>query len=205
MQKRTIEDRLREEYFELLPEIHRAVWQIESEVRFYTRDICLSLNNPEQLIIKSRVKDCESALSSLQRACRREGQEFDPEDPDAYSLRQLPDLAGIRILVFPNKRVHEVDAILRIHFADLSAKPIKNHKREVLAPRYFGYCDNRGGSKRVSVEYRVVPMLLGLLWEVEHSAMYKFKAVAASKEMRKRRSEVEKALAHFEEGVERFL
>ena len=48
-------------------------------------------------------------------------------------------------------------------------------------------------------------MLIGLFWDVEHSAMYKFKAVANSKEMRSRRTRVEEALADFEQGVERFL
>jgi len=48
-------------------------------------------------------------------------------------------------------------------------------------------------------------MLLGLFWEVEHSAMYKFRAVANSKEMKDRRASVEQALVYFEEGVERFL
>jgi hypothetical protein len=37
MADRTIEDRLREEYFELLPEIGRVRQQLESEIRYYTR------------------------------------------------------------------------------------------------------------------------------------------------------------------------
>jgi len=58
---------------------------------------------------------------------------------------------------------------------------------------------------KVRGEYQVVPMLLGLFWEVEHSAMYKIRGVANSKEMQDRRTGVGRALARFEQGVESFL
>jgi ppGpp synthetase/RelA/SpoT-type nucleotidyltranferase len=208
MTEHIIEHRLREEYFDLLPDIRRVVWQLETEIRFRTLPILHDLKDPEQLIVKSRVKDCESALKTLAReridtAHEGEGRRFDPARPGDYSVLSLPDLAGVRVLVFPNRRLTEVDSLLRPYFKDWTSKPIKDDSGAILAPKYHGYCTDV--NSQVRGEYQIVPMLLGLFWEVEHSAMYKFRAVANSREMRDRRATVEKALASFEEGVERFL
>jgi hypothetical protein len=208
MEERRIEDRLRAEYFDLLPEIRRVLAQLEAEVRYHTLPILHDLQDPEQLIVRSRVKDCESALNSLVRRRGRkltkgEGRRFDPSTPEEYSLLSLEDLAGVKVLVFPNFRLNEVHNALHAHFKEWTAKPIKDDKGAVLAPKYYGCCPE--ASSRVQGEYQIVPMLLGLFWEVEHSAMYKFRAVANSTEMKDRRADVERALARFEEGVEIFL
>jgi hypothetical protein len=99
--------------------------------------------------------------------------------------------------------LNDVDGVLRVHFSNWAEKPVKDGKGSILAPKYYGLCPHV--SSKVRGEYQIVPMLLGLFWEVEHPAMYKFRAVANSKEMRDRRANVEAALANFEEGVERFL
>ena len=203
MEARTPEDRLREQYFDLLPDIQRVVWQLEAEVRYHTLPILHSLGTGEQLIVDSRIKECESALEKLLRMKGLEGRRFDPDCTDQYSLLDLPDLAGVRVLVFPRRRLDEVDKTLCAHFQDWTAKPLKDRKGEVLAPRYFGYCEEV--SRTLRAEYQVVPMLLGLFWRVEHPAMYKFRRVANSREMRRRREEVERVLAHFEEGIEPFI
>ena len=208
MPERTIEDRLREEYFDLLPEIQRLVWQLEAEIRFHTLHILHDLQDPEQILVKSRVKDCESALKSLvkrrgRRSSSGEGRRFDPEASSEYSLLSLEDLYGVKLLVFQNRRLNEVDLALRGHFQNWTSKPIRDENSAILAPKYYGTCTS--ASPRVQGEYQIVPMLLGLFWEVEHSAMYKFRAVANSKEMKERRTAVESALARFEDGVESFL
>lgn len=204
MPERTIEDRLREEYFDLLPEIQRVLWQLEAEIRFYTLPILHSLKKPEQLVVRSRVKDCESALGTLGRISGKgEGRRFDPARSGEYSMLNLPDLAGVRILVFPNRRLNEVDSALRAHFSGWTERPVMDDKGVILAPKYYGLCPH--ASSTVRGEYQIVPMLLGLFWEVEHSAMYKFRAVASSKEMRDRRADVEKSLSAFEAGIELFL
>jgi ppGpp synthetase/RelA/SpoT-type nucleotidyltranferase len=201
MPERTPEDRLREEYFDLLPQIRRVAWYLEAEIRYHTREIFQRLKPYEQLVIKSRVKECESALRTLRD--RQEGRTFDPDKLKGYSLLRLPDLAGVRILVFPNARVVEVDHLLREHFHGWTYKPVKDDTGVAIAPKYWGYCDKV--CNKVRGEYQVVPMLLGLFWEVEHSAMYKFKAVAEFKEMKKHRADVEQALSRFEGGIEEFV
>jgi len=210
MPERTIEDRLREEYFDLLSEIRRVVWQLETEIRFLTLPILHSLKSHEQLVVKSRIKDCESALKTIAREAekrkedrRAEGRKFDPERSADYSMLSLPDLAGVRVLAFPNRRLAEVDEALRVRFPDWTSKPVRDDSGAVLASKYYGYCI--GASNKVRGEYQVVPMLLGLFWEVEHSAMYKFRAIANSKEMRDLRANVETSLSSFEAGIERFI
>jgi ppGpp synthetase/RelA/SpoT-type nucleotidyltranferase len=157
------------------------------------------LKRHEQLVVKSRVKECESAVKTLRQ---QEGRFFDPERPGGYSLLNLPDLAGVRVLVFPNIKLVEVDNALRDRFRSWTYKPVKDDRGAVLAPKYHGYCDEV--SSKVRGEYQIVPMLIGLFWDVEHSAMYKSRGAANSEEMRKYRADVYSAMVRFEEGIESF-
>jgi hypothetical protein len=160
-----------------------------------------SLRPYEKLVVKSRVKECESALNTLLGP--KEGRTFDPAKAEGYSLSQLPDLAGVRVLVFPNRRLVQVDEVLRDRFADWTSKPIPYGSGLAKAPKYFGCCNEI--SRDIRCEYQVVPMLLGLFYEVEHSAMYKFRPAANSTDMLNRRTNVEDSLISFEEGMEIFI
>jgi len=126
-----------------------------------------------------------------------------PERAGEYSLLSLPYLAGVRVLVFPNNRLAEVDQALRPQFPHWTSKPVRDNEGNPQAPKYFGYCERV--SRQIRAEYQIVPMLLGLFWEVEHSAMYKSELVANSRNMQKRRAEVESALSRFEEGIASLL
>ncbi len=112
--ERTIEDRLREEYFVLLPEIRRVAEQLEAEARYYVLPISGKLEKYEQLVIKPRIKECESAVDALRH--HQEGATFNRDRPGLYTLTSLNDLAGIRILAFPRNRLTEVDRVLRKGF-----------------------------------------------------------------------------------------
>jgi hypothetical protein len=72
---------------------------------------------------------------------------------------------------------------------------------------YFGNCPD--ASNKVRGEYQIVPMLLGLFWEVEYSAMYKpapaLIGIGQSREMRELRADAERALLRFESEFERFM
>lgn len=207
MPERTIEDRLREEYFDLLPDMRRVAWQLEAEIRYHTLPILQKLTHYEQLVVTSRVKECESAIKTLRRT--QEGRTFDPERSGDYSVLNLPDLAGVRVLAFPHARLIEVDdALRRIDcFTGWTADPVKNEKETDLAYTYNGYFKNV--SEKVRAEYQVVPMLIGLFWEVEHSAIYKpapsLKGIAESADMKKLKTDVESALSLFEAGFESFV
>jgi hypothetical protein len=208
MPERTVEDRLREQYFSLFPDIRRVAWQLETEIRFHTLSTLHKLKRYEKLVIKPRIKECESAIQALRR--RQEGGTFDQEKPESYSLLRLPDLAGVRVLVFPRSRLNEVDDALRTLFADWTSDPVLDDKGAVLAPKYNGHC--RDASLTIQAEYQIVPMLIGLYWQVEHSAIYKpaptvkaLKDKADSEPMEKLNTGVVRALLDFEAEYERIV
>jgi len=65
MAERTVDDRLREEYFNLLPEIRRVVEYLEVQIRHRLLAMRGELEKFEQIEVRSRVKECESAIASL--------------------------------------------------------------------------------------------------------------------------------------------
>lgn len=200
---RSIEDNLREEYFKLLPIIRRIKERLEAEVRYKLIPILNTLEAYERFEVLSRIKDCESAINALRR--RQEGTLFDSDQPEKYSLTQLKDLAGVRVLVFPRGLIHRVDICIKNHFGTWNTDhmPGYNEGDDNQALKYYGFC-----SKEDSVygEIQIVPMLTGLFWKVEHEAIYKpkpeFKSIANSLEMRERTQEVLDALKAFEETFE---
>jgi hypothetical protein len=213
-EERKPEDRLREEYFLRLPEIRRVAEQLEAEIRFRTLPIQRQLNPHEQIVIKSRIKDCESAVKAIMR--RKEGRVFDPGVFGSYSILDLRDLAGVRVLAFPHSRLTQVDQQLRACtcspnrckcFSKWTSDPMPFENGSQSAPKYWGYCEDV--SLSVLAEYQVLPMLIGLFWEVEHSALYKpnseIKSIAQSKLMQDQRTAVESALSNFELQFEKLV
>ena len=196
---RKVEDRLREEYFDRLPEIRRVAEELEVRTRYLTLPILHSLKVHEKLIIRSRVKEFGSVLAKLRRQVKggKEGRVLPQEI--ASSILGLRDLAGVRVLAFPDERVLEIDQVLRPNFPHWDNDPIFYEGGSKQAPKYAGYCETV--SRQVMCEYQIVPMLVGLFWEVEHAAMYKRDLVAKSQKMQRHRAEVERALAAFEKGV----
>jgi ppGpp synthetase/RelA/SpoT-type nucleotidyltranferase len=135
--ERTVEDRLREEYFTLLPEIRRVADRLEAEIRYHMLPISAGLHRHERLEVKCRVKSCESALEKLR--ARQEGRTFQRNRPETYTLTGLNDLAGVRVLAFPRSRVGDVDRLLRKEFDTWTSDPVKDDG-EVQAFKYYGYC-----------------------------------------------------------------
>jgi hypothetical protein len=86
-------------------------------------------------------------------------------------LTHLPDLAAVRVLVFPKSRLDDVHATVRTRYADWISDPVKTGTTStVRAWKYHGFCST---SSRVRAELQVVPMLTGLFWQIEHDAFYK--------------------------------
>lgn len=202
--ERTIEDRLREEYFDLLPDIRRVTVHLEAEVKYFVLPISRKLEKYEQLVVKSRFKECESALDALRR--RQEGGEFEGDRATPYTLKELHDLAGVRVLAFPSSRLAEIEPELRKRFASWKADPVlvpSSGNGQPLASKYSGYCE---ASANVRGELQIVSMLVGLFWEVEHSGIYKpipqLKGIDRSRKMKPRLAEVYDALKAFDEEFE---
>jgi len=208
MKPRTVEDRLREEYFVLLPEVRRVLAEVETEVRYCLLPLSTTLDRYERLVVTSRIKECESAVGSLRR--RQEAATFDSERADSYTLTALNDLAGIRILTFPRSRWMEADKNLRSRepFSSWRSDPIPadDPSHEPLAFKYYGYCSQ---NKAVRAEVQLVPMLIGFFLDVEHSAIYKpspeLKSAIELSGIRQRKSDVLRALKAFEDEFDRLV
>ena len=118
----------------------------------------------------------------------------------------MKDLAGVRVLAFPQSRLGEINETLRAVFQSWTPDPVKSDKGEILAFKYSGLCST---NNKVRGEYQIVSMLIGLFWEVEHAAIYKstprLRGVVRSLEMQERSQEVLKALSAFEREFERLV
>src|SRR5437588_1903803 len=108
---RTVEDQLRSEYPYLLPAMLPTRIEVETEVQHTLLPATLSLDQYERIIVRSRLKDCESAVDALRR--RQKFGLFDADQPEQYSLTSLPDLVGVRVLTFPQRCLKEVHETLR--------------------------------------------------------------------------------------------
>ena len=204
---RTVEDRLREQHFELLPEARRVLEHLEAEIRYRLLPISRTLRRFERVIVESRVKACESAIESLRN--RQNFSTFNPENAETYRLADLKDLAGVRVLAFPRSRVREIDALLRDVevFRGWNSDPVVGADDKTVAFKYSGYYS--AASSQLSGEYQVVSLLTGRFWDVEHSAMYKpaptLKDAVAAPRMREQYQNVLRELAAFEDEFERLL
>jgi len=155
MAQRVVEDGLRAEYFELPPDIRRVVEELEAEVRHCLLPMTRGLARYEQLVVKSRVKECESAIYALRRDLH-EGRTFDQDRSEAYTLKNLTDLAGVRVLLFPRNHVARANQELLRRFPLWTPDPIREyHEGPMLAEAYYGYCD---ASEIIRGEIQIVPM-----------------------------------------------
>lgn len=195
---RLIEDRLRAEYVRIDPVLRRTRLAIETEINYLLLPVTLELEKHEQILVRARVKDCESAIEALRR--RQEGTTFDVRS-DRYSLLALPDLVAIRILGFPEQRLDDARRILAPRIATWTADPIPATlagERDI-ALKYHGQW--RDTSTETEIQF--VSLLIGLFWEVEHAAIYKpspkLGGLARSIAMTNRTAAVHVALREFEE------
>lgn len=206
MAERTIEDRLRDEYFQLLPEIRRVADYLEAEVRHSLLPVLVNLRKFEHLSVISRVKACDSAIDKFRRK-QGEGATFDLDKIDTYTLTELNDLAGVRVLAFPVTRVNEANIVLQSRFGDWTSDHVEDKATgHILAYKYRGLCN---ASVKIKGEFQIVSSLVGLFWEVEHAALYKLdpelRGIVLLPEMKQRLNSVYSALRDFETTFETAL
>jgi ppGpp synthetase/RelA/SpoT-type nucleotidyltranferase len=201
---RLVEDRLRSDYVALLPSLQRMLTQIETELRYALLPLTLRLNRYERILVRARVKDCESAVDALRR--RQEGGTFDTEQAARYSLTSLPDLVGIRVLTFPQRQFQAVRELLSSRTNEWKADHLPGTAPDdpPIALKYHGFWTR---NDPVEAEIQVVSLLVGLFWEVEHSAIYKpspdLRGIEKSRAMKGKTSAVFAALRDFEQEFDR--
>jgi ppGpp synthetase/RelA/SpoT-type nucleotidyltranferase len=206
MTQRIVEDCLREEYFLLSPQIKRVLHQLQTDVAYLLLPMTLHLKHHERIHVEARAKDCDSAINALRR--REEARQFDEDVPTKYTLTNLPDLAALRVLVFPRSQLENVQAIVRTKYADWTSDPVKTGTPpRFRASKYHGFCST---SPVVRAELQIVPMLTGLFWQVEHDAFYKprdpvLRGAVSKPVIRERTEGVYDAFEALEEVLEREL
>jgi len=206
MDPRKPEDYLREEYFALLPHIRRAAEELEAEIRHLLMPLTREWESHERIVVRARIKECESAIGSLRR--RQDYAEMETADRVPLTLAALKDLAGVRILVFPRRRVLEIDDMLRSRFSDWVSDPVPPvpGTSHLLALKYHGY---RSRDCRVRGEIQLMSMLIGMFWEIEHGVLYKpgdrLRDMEVALKMQEQNADVIRALyafeSHFDELV----
>ena len=188
---------LRQEYFELKASMSHEHRHLDSDARCFLKELEYSLKDHERIGVESRIKDCDSAVDSLRR--KQPGRDF--VDGESYSLKQLKDLVGLRILAFPANVMEAANKIVINKFSDWQA----DHKQHGAMQVYKYY--RVLGVEKIPCEIQVVSMLTGKFWDVEHSALYKpspaFKgAIEANFQIRDLYKEVMDKLAEFEAAFE---
>jgi len=198
---RQVEDRLRAEYVELLPAMQRTLTAMTTEVKHVLLSAILELDRYEQILVKGRIKDSESAIDSLRR--RQQSRSF-IDHGENYSLTTLPDLVGIRVLAFPQRRLQDVRRILEAEprLTGWKGDPISSPD-PTQPPIAFKYHGMWNPTDSFRSELQIVSLLIGLFWEVEHSAIYKptpkLQGIASSISMKDRNDAVLNALQGFEQ------
>lgn len=168
-QLRTTEDKLREKYFALLPNLYKLRELLETKIRYALKEVMKELQEHERIKISSRIKECESAIASLKR--RQEADSFD--DTKEYCLSDLKDLVGVRVSYFPNNLYPKIAHSLSREFSDWSQNHTSDYDTpsKIIAHKYQGVIDKH--TSDIIAEYQIVPLMIGLFWEVEHFAFYK--------------------------------
>ncbi len=122
-------------------------------------------------------------------------------------------LSKIHNAIFSNSQLNykymkKVDKIVLNRFDSWQSDPVPgfNDGDDPLALKYFGHTSS---DDNIFGEIQIVPMLTGLFWEVEHTAIYKpkpeYKGISRSFEMRQQTQEVLNGLKKFEETFEKLL
>lgn len=199
-------DDLRQQYIDLLPELKLVSQELETRIKSALLPLSKKLKSPARLEVKVRIKDCESAIKKLRK--KNEGH-FDPEM--AYSLLDLDDLVGARILTFMNSTLVKSKKLILQEFKkwtpDHMVKRKKGKKKgkrtKPLWLKYKGKCNR---SDRVRGEIQICPMLIGYFGDVEHSAIYKpspeLRNIDTINAVINSKAEVYDALLRFERIVE---
>ncbi|HUR79496.1 MAG TPA: hypothetical protein VM733_01930 [Thermoanaerobaculia bacterium] len=148
--------------------MRRTLLETETRVRAALLDLSLKLEPFERVVVTSRVKECESAIDALRR--RQPLALFDSGKSAEYSLVELRDLAAVRVMAFPQRRVEDAHLALTSALASWKSDPVPpvDNSGQPLAHKYFGKWNPDG---RITAEVQIVDLLIGLFWEVEHAAI----------------------------------
>jgi hypothetical protein len=103
---------------------------------------------------------------------------------------------GVRILAFPAELRVRVNETLLAEFPDWTPAPFREPE---LGFKYYGLTPV---SPTITAEYQILPSLVGMFWDLEHSAIYKpmpaFAGLREHLDLKEKRARSLQALMDFE-------
>lgn len=199
MSQRLVEDLLHDEYYKILPNLNLARVNLEINIKHIFLSIINDLQSFERIEFHSRVKNVESAIEKLKS--KQDGKMFIQDPSNKYSLLELRDLVGIRILFFPYSLEKRILNCIQKKYSlwekDFVTK--FNSESEIMIYKYFGKIEAIEG---LTCELQIMPLLFSRFLDVEHDVIYKpdpkYKGIERSLEMRKQKTKVLDQLKEFE-------
>ena len=165
-----IEARLLSEYFQNRPIYEKIVAVASAEIEHKLINLRLRKKPWERIEVVPRVKDFNSAVNKLRS--HREGNILEP----SASLDMLNDMAGLKIKVFPNAYLGDVENIIKEVFPDAEAdhepKQIDNDYGNVIRLKYFVTLHSEY-EINTNFEIQIVPFILDAFMDLEHDIIYK--------------------------------
>ncbi len=196
---RLVEDYLREEYIILSPLLNKIKINLEIDINKQILPIVNKLQSFERVSVVSRIKTMKSAIEKLQS--KQEGKTFQQNYPEKYSLKQLKDLVGLRVLYFPETLKEELHCIIINKYKSWKYEPVMDFEKgkDIIIHKFYGSIEI--GPNIIS-EIQIMPMLYSRFLDLEHDIIYKpdpkYKGIQRSFELKEVKNKVLKQFQQFE-------
>lgn len=171
--KKTIA-RLRKEYDNYLRQAKKLYEYGKREIAHLLSKKLFELEDHEKVKITGRIKTFDKCLIKLTREAG-----YIPEDASIFSVE---DIIGLRIAVFPNSIIRDIQEIIDKEYPSAE----RDHRREPYRLQYYVNIEELGISNN-KVEIQVMPYLLGSYWDVEHGLYDSMKYGNSSEKWRETR------------------
>ncbi len=193
-----VESRLQLEYLKVASALYKAKEYIEIEIKHTIKTQLLEAVHANKILISSRVKDCNSAITALKK--KEEGRVF--RDGRQYSITQLNDLIGLRISVFPLTLLELVQSPLLSYLENNFEQPFQTDHTTIENYDIYKYRGIHNQFSEFNCEIQLIPMLISKFWDTEHDVFYKPASPHDAPPMKEAYDAVIKSLYSFEKTYE---
>lgn len=193
-----IESQLQLNYLKIANELFQAKEYIEIEIKHTLKTLLLEPVHANKILISSRVKDCNSAITSLKM--KEEGGVF--RDDKKYLITQLNDLVGLRISFFPLTLLERVKPQLLSYLKNNFEQTVEPDDSSIGNYNIYKFRGIHNKFSKFACEIQLIPMLISKFWDVEHDAFYKPANPHDAPPMKKAYDKVIESLYDFEKTYE---
>ena len=186
MTQEDLKNRLKLEYIDLFKEMKRIQNRLVLNLNCIIKNVINNLKEYEKIIVESRIKTCESSIQKI--ITKYEGNVINYNDYSKIKIKDLKDLIGLRISVFPSNYINVIEDLIKSQFLTWEYDPISldNENKEIIIKKYQG---KEHKDDNIYCEIQIVSMLYNSFLNIEHDTFYKpledLKNIGNSLEMRK--------------------